>query len=411
MTEWDEEEWKRFEEALRDREPWELAAELELPPPDTGALRELAAQLDGERTAAQNLLEPLLASFDAFQQARIEDNPAFHTRGVIDVLHSNARALRNTQPQFALEAARVAVSIATRLFQVECCSGSVLGRTHVDHAWAYFFVGRYRDAEEALRLADAAFDGDPFATDWDRAHASLVRANTYVETHRLDEASAEAILAAAAFETFGDFHYALAASLVEGGILFMRHHYRDAAGLLDRLAADAQRIGDRLHFARARQTAGNCYIELGEHEKAARYFLDALTVWEELGLDTERVRTKWSIGVLHKSMGDLDGAIVRIDDARRAFEALGIVNDAAIARLELAEVLLLAERPDEVPDLLRNVVVSFTSEGITHNAKIALAYLREAVEAGAIEARIIRHVREYIEELPTHPDSVFLPLT
>jgi tetratricopeptide (TPR) repeat protein len=410
MNEWDEEDWKRFEDALRDREPWELAAELEQPPPDTGTLRELAARLDGERTAAQVRLEPLLTSLAAFDEAEIESDPAFHTRGVVDVLHGRARTLRNTQPQLALAAANAAASIAMKLAQVGSCPGSILGRAHVDHAWAFFFVGRYRDAEEALRRADAAFDDDPFVTDWDRAQASLVRANTYVETHRLDKASAEAVWAAAAFEAFGDFRYALAASLIEGGILFMRRDYHTAARLLDRLAAEAERIGDRLHFARARQTAGNCYVELGEHEKAAQYFFDALVVWDELRLDTERVRTNWSIGVLHKAMGDLEGAIVRIDEARRAFEAMGVVNDAAIARLELAEVLLLADRPDEVPDLLRNVVVSFTSEGIMHNAKLALAYLREAVEAGAIEPRIVRHVRDYLEELPTHPTSGFVPL-
>ena len=409
MNEWDDEDWKRFEDALRDREPWELAAELELPPPDTGVLRDFASRLDHERNAAQAWLEPLLTSQADFERVDVGNDSTYQTRGVVDVLHSVARTLRNTQPQFALVVADAAVSIATRLHQLDSCPGSILGRTHVDRAWALFFAGRYRDVEEALDRAEAAFDDDAFATDWDRAHASLVRANTYVEIYRLDEATAQALWASAVFEAFGDFRYALAASLIEGGILYMRRAYRDGAELLDRLAGDAERIGDRLHFARARQTAGNCYIELGEHAKAARYFADALNVWDELGLETERVRTNWSIGVLRKAEGDLDEAIARIDDARRAFEDMGVINDAAIARLELAEVLLLAERPDEVPDLLRNVVVSFTSEGIMQNAKIALAYLREAVDAGAVEPRIIRHVRDYLEDLPVRPTSVFLP--
>jgi tetratricopeptide (TPR) repeat protein len=180
--------------------------------------------------------------------------------------------------------------------------------------------------------------------------------------------------------------------------------------VLDRLADEAGRTGDRLHFARARQTAGNCYIELGEHAKAAEYFYEALVVWDELGLDTERIRTNWSIGVLQKATGDLNGAITRIDDARRAFEALGIINDAALTRLDLAEVLLLAGRTAEVPELLRDVVVSFTSEGVMRSASIALAYLREAVESGPIEPRLVRHVRDYLEELPAHPTLLFVPL-
>ncbi|HET8773651.1 MAG TPA: tetratricopeptide repeat protein [Thermoanaerobaculia bacterium] len=410
MNDWNEEDWKRFEDALRDREPWELAAELELPPPDAGALRELAARLDEERSVAEELLEPLLVSMAAFQEAQVERDPAFAKRGVVDVLNDAAGTLRKTQPQFALVTAGAAVTIAASLAREGACPGRIVGRTHIEHAWALFLVGHYRDAEEALRSAEAAFDDDPRATDWDRAHGSLVRANLLVETHRLDEASAEAARAAAAFSAFGDSRYFLIASLIEGGILFMRRDYRSAAEVLDRIAEEAARVGDRLHVARARQTAGNCYIDLGEYDRAAAYFLEALAVWDELGLETERVRTNWSIGVLKKATGDLEEAIERIDDARRTFEALGVVNDAAIARLDLAEVLLLAGRPDEVPGLLRNVVVSFTSEGIVHNAKIALAYLREAVEAGAIEPRIIRHVRDYLDELPTHPTSPFAPL-
>ncbi len=410
MNEWNEEDWKRFEDALRDREPWELAAELALPPPDAGALRELAARLDEERSVAEGMLEPLLTSMAAFQRAGVERNPAFAKCGVVDVLNDAAGALRKTQPQFALITAGAAVSIATKLAKAGSCPGRIVGRTHIEHAWALFLVGHYRDAEEALRRADVAFDDDPRATDWDRAHGSLVRANTFVETHRLDEAGVEAARAAAAFSAFGDSRYFLVASLIEGGILFMRREYRSAAEVLDRIAEEAGRVGDRLHVARARQNAGICYIELGEHDKAAAYFFEALAVWDDLGLETERVRTNWSIGVLQKATGDLEGAIERIDEARRTFEALGVVNDAAIARLELAEVLLLAGRPDEVPGLLRNVVVSFTSEGLMHNAKIALAYLREAVEAGAIEPRIIRHVRDYLDELPAHPTSAFAPL-
>ena len=71
MNEWDEEDWKRFEDALRDREPWELATELELPPPDPTPLRALAARLDEERTAAQQLLAPLLTSQESFEGAGV----------------------------------------------------------------------------------------------------------------------------------------------------------------------------------------------------------------------------------------------------------------------------------------------------------------------------------------------------
>jgi tetratricopeptide (TPR) repeat protein len=405
MNEWDEQDWKRFEDALRDRDPWELASELELPPPDAGPLRALAARLDEERTNAQKLLAPLLTSQAAFEGAGVED--LLGTPSSVAVLTSAAIELYARQPSFALAVATAAVNLGARLAAAdELPAPATLGLARVERGKVLFLIGRYREAEEELGLADEAFDRDVFATDWERARAALVRANVYVETHRFDAAIAEARRAARAFRAFGDTSRFLAARLVEGGVFLLQRDFRMAAGVLDGLAEEARSLGDRLHLARALQTAGNCYIELGEHEQAERHFREALALWDELRLPVERVRTNWSIGVLHRSMGDLDEAIDRIDDARRGFEALGIVNDAAIARLELAEVLLLAERASDVPDLLRDVVVSFTNEGLMQNAKIALAYLRESVEAGAIEARMVRHVRDYLE----HPESAFLPL-
>lgn len=411
MNEWDEDDWKRFEDALRDRDPWDLAAELELPPPDLGALRAVAAQLDAERKAAQALIDPLMVSLEAFQDARIEHDPRFWTPAAVSVLTAAAVTLYDRQPLFALAAATAAVTIGAHLAdEDQLPTLSILGMAHVERGKVLFLIGRYREAEVELRFADEVFDEDPFATSWEHARAGLIRANVYAETHRFRESVGEARSAARAFRTFGDTSRFLAARLVEGGALFIQGQFRAAAEVLGPLADEARQAGDLLHLARALQTAGNCSIELRDYGKAAQQFAEASALWQELGRDVERVRTNWSIGALHKAMGDLDGAIERIDDARRSFEALGIVNDAAIARLELAEALLLAERADEVPDLLRNVVVSFTSEGIMQNAKMALAYLREAVEAGAVEARLVRHVRDYLEELPTNPASVFLPL-
>ncbi|MGZ8780790.1 MAG: hypothetical protein ACXW31_12770 [Thermoanaerobaculia bacterium] len=411
MKEWTEEDWQRFEDALRTREPWDMADELRLPPPDLSRLRSLASKLDADRTAAKVRLEPVLTSLSVFTAADVANNPAFRTPPMVSHLTAAAVDLYEREPQFALATATAAVTIAENLAAVnELPTMSLLGFARVERGKVLFRIGRYRDAEEDLRRADEAFDVDPHATEWEHARASLVRANVLAETHRFEDAVAEAKGAARAFEAFGDTARFLAARLLVANVLYLKRDFRAAASVLDELAEEARRVGDLLHLACALQNGGNCAIELGEHQKAGEYFFAALTLWNELGAEVERVRTRWSIGALLRAKGDLEGAIEHIDSARRAFEKMGVVNDAALARLELAEALLLAERPDEVPDLLRNVVVSFTSEGIMHNAKIALAYLREAVEAGALEPRIIRHVRDYLEDLPTNPASVFLPL-
>lgn len=406
----DDEDDDHFEAALRDPEPWNLADQLLTAFPDAAGLRRLAARLDEERNAARDMVEPLLESPERFAAAAVEQDPRFRTAGVVDVLNESARSLRDRQPQFALAVASSAVTLAEALAAVrELPSQLPLGRAHMERAAALYVIGRYREAEEALQSAAAAYRDEPHASDWDFAQLAMVRANIYVETGRLDEAREEAQFAAPVFDAFGDRRYFLAARVIEGHVLFMRRDYRGAAEVLDSVAVAAESAGDRLYVGRALQSAGNCYIELGEHERAAGHFAEALACWKQLGLEVERVRTEWSLGVLHKAAGDYEGAIRRIDAARGEFESLGIVNDAALTRLELAEVLLLADRPAEVPVLLENVVVSFTSEGVMHNARLALAYLREAAETGALEPRVIRHVRTYLEELPTHPTLAFIP--
>jgi len=407
----EEEEWHHVEHALREPEPWTLMDELIVPRSDPRALRELAARLEEERAAAREQLEPLLESPERFEAARVDHDARFQSSAVVEVLTWTAESLHDDRPEFARVISDAAVRIAMNLAGVEQLrSRSLLGCAHLARGKVLFIIGRYRDAEDELRLANDAFAADRRATDWDFARVALMHANVCVETDRLDEALEQASRAATRFGMFGDTARYLAARMVEGHVLFMNRDYGNAARVLDRVAEQARRIGDALHRARACQSAGNCYIELGEPSRAEARLREALALWNELGLEVERIRTNWSLGVLAKARGDLDGAIVRLEDAYRAFEAAGVVNDAAMARLELAEVLLLVGRAADVREVLRGVVVRFTGEGLMRNANVALAYLREAVESGAVEQRVIQHVRRYLEQLPSHADSRFVAL-
>jgi hypothetical protein len=54
-------------------------------------------------------------------------------------------------------------------------------------------------------------------------------------------------------------------------------------------------------------------------------------------------------------------------------------------------------------------MVAFESERMERNARLALAYLHEALAAGTATPSIVRYVRAYLEELPAAPDRVFTP--
>ena len=84
-------------------------------------------------------------------------------------------------------------------------------------------------------------------------------------------------------------------------------------------------------------------------------------------------------------------------------------HDASLVALDLAEALLAIERREEIPEICGSLVEHFNSEGMNANAMKALAYLREAVVSESVTSDMVRHVREYLEDLPRQPARAFVP--
>jgi len=65
---------------------------------------------------------------------------------------------------------------------------------------------------------------------------------------------------------------------------------------------------------------------------------------------------------------------------------------------------------DRVPELCRAVAATFAAEGLSRNAKKALAYLSETVGSGNAAPEDVRHVRTYLARLSVHPQEEFQQL-
>jgi tetratricopeptide (TPR) repeat protein len=402
----------KIDGALRESIAWEIGDDIrtEIAPPPSKTLQAHAWQVDEERMQAHGELGPLLASPLRFRNERVERDPKYQTAGAVVVLYETAKELQEKQPQFALLVANAAVSLASKLALTGALRSMLrLGRAYLEQGRTLFVMGRYRDAEESLDQAEQAYDLDDDTTGWDLATVWLIRANVFVESERLSEARILATAAARQFRIFGDTFLYLNAQLLLAGVLFMEGEYRASAHAAEDVLRQSRARGDALLMGRALQNCGEAYLLLREYERAIPYYLEAYAIWDELGLEAERIRTNWSLATVETETGETESGIRRLDQTYRAFEALGIVNDAALARLPLAEVLLSVWRAEAVPDLLRNLVVSFASDGMMRNARIALAYLNEAVEQNRVSAGLIRHVRSYIERIPLQPTARFVP--
>lgn len=403
---------RAMDEALRDQATWAEADERprkhERPP----QLSDRVMRLEREVAAAEKVLVPVSEFAIRFANSGITRNPAMQTVGGVRALCSLAERLRQRQPAFAVSVAEAAISVATKLkLQGDRWAPAMMTMALREHAAALFITGGFRDAERAALRAEDACSEDPYATPHDFAMIWLIRANICVETERLAEGSLLAAGAAKQFRKFGDTHRALTADMIHGNAMFFASDYRAAAGVYDAIAATARLTGDSLLLARAALNAANAYEKLGEYVPAQTYYAEALALWDELGANTEKTRTEWGLASIKIRNGEFGAGIAGLHDVLREFEATGAANDAALVRLMLAEVLLATGQPDDVPDLVRGIVVTFAAEGMMRSANMALAYLREAVETGEATPAVVRHVRTYLENLPTRPELVFSPIS
>src|SRR5258707_15650440 len=101
--------------------------------------------------------------------------------------------------------------------------------------------------------------------------------------------------------------------------------------------------------------------------------------------------------------GRNDPAITVFEQTWKEFEKLGMESEAALAALELAEALLIVRRAERVPQICRTLLDRFTSAGMTSRAITALAFLREAVAVGQAQPTLVRHVYDFLREIPASP--------
>lgn len=406
-------ELRSFDAALAFDTPWgSFEAGGETAPAEIRALADLLTQ---EETDAETMLAPLLGSPASFRRANVTAMSAMRTAGVARRLCSESRALRERQPMHALVVADAAIAIADQLppsRYPDTLLNELRGSAWLERANVLRYLGRFAEAFDAADIAARAFARSPVAV-FSLAMVDYLRAVLYVETERPEEALRLARKSARVFRQFGEEDRYVHAKMVEGMVLFDRSQYREARDLFLSLVRVAKDLGDAHTLARLYANIADCQLRLNELESADLYLARALSLYEALGMETERIRTRWSIGSLRIATGEIGDGLARLREARREFEHLGLRTDAALVTLDLSEALLAtgdAAAAREAGELCSSVVASFASVGMTGHSLTALAYLNEAFAAGRATPHMVRHVRQYLETHPEQTGRPFVPL-
>jgi tetratricopeptide (TPR) repeat protein len=405
-------ELRAFEATLSLDGVWDTSRSGVDQPP--GELRALAELLAREEAEATQLLSTLLVSPASFRRANVTSNPAMRTAGVARRLSAESRALRERQPMHALVLADAAIAIADQLpprSYPDTLIDELRGSGWLERANVLRYLGRYDEALDALDISARAYAQSPVSV-YSLAVVEYVRAVIFVEIGRLDEALLLARRSARVFRQFGEDDRFVHAKIVEATVLFDRSRYREARELFLSLVQTAKKLGHAATLARLYGNVANCQLRLHELTSAELYFARALSLYEALGLETERIRTRWSIGSLRIANGDIPDGLARLREARREFEQLGLRTDAALVTLDIAEALLADGAPvgvRQAAELCASIVESFTAVGMTGHALTALAFLQEAVAGGRATPALVRQVREYLETNPDHSGIPFVP--
>ncbi|HEX8171958.1 MAG TPA: tetratricopeptide repeat protein [Thermoanaerobaculia bacterium] len=406
-------ELRAFEAALASNAVWQLADSLASPEPPP-LIRELAELLAREDREAAEMLAPLVASPASFRRAHVSAQPTMRTAGVVRRLCDESRALRERQPMHALVVADAAIAIADQLLTDRYpppLIDELRGGAWLERANVLRYLGRHAEAFDALDISERVYARSPVSV-YSIAVVDYVRAVVSVESERLDDALRLARRSARVFRQFGEDERYVHAKMVEATVLFDQHRHAAARELFLSLAAVARSLGKPDTLARLYANVANCDLQLQDLASAEVYFARALSLYEALGLETERIRARWNIGCLRIAAGDVTDGVARLREARREFEELGARSDAALVALDLAEALLAggdARDAAEAQALCTAALESFNAVGMTGHALAALAYLREAFDRGRATPALVRHVRQYLASAPDEHGKPFLP--
>jgi tetratricopeptide (TPR) repeat protein len=404
------EDFRMVTETLRDAATWDQRSVNTAPDENTIAtLRAFADNMAAEDAAAASHVSDLLAGERGTWMAKLNFHPEWRTAGMVRALVARIPAMLDAMPPDALECAHLATSIADGLPD-ESRTAQLHGAAWRERAYALLYVGRYAEADVAVTRAQEILASGTL-TEFDQARVGTVRALIDRLMERLPSAFVAIRKSVATFTAFGDLTRETSAALAHAHLLYNADRYDEAYRLLTAFEQRLRDSSDADSHARVLANLGYCCAQMGRNSDALRYHELASLLCTELGVHTEAVRAKLNIAAILASENRLDEALEAFHGVRTEFTRLGMVIPAAVAGLQIAEIMLSREIYDGVEEICQTAMRAFEAAGIPCSARAltALAFIREASLARRATPELARHVRRYISELPQNETLLFAP--
>jgi tetratricopeptide (TPR) repeat protein len=373
------------------------------------AFAEISQRLREDRDTAPERVNRLLDMDPSGWRPLLQHEPSYCTVGVVEgILASVEKTAHLTWRCFEL------TTLATEIVPLLDESWPVVIRAQVsseawrEHAWALLNLGRYPAAEDAARRARAQIADHPSLA-IDGALAQYVEATAVLRQRRHDDALPLARTAAETFLDFGDKKRYVKARVLEGYALYEAQRLQESTDLWVSLLTDAKAMHDSVTLAYLYNNLGNAQRNLGKNERARRYFGRALALFEVLGQAYAQEIPRVRLGLARISLqdGQFATALAQMEEARRLFARLQMGSGVAAAELDIVEVLIVMRRVHDAERVCRELPSVFREFGMTRNELEAAAFLNECAAEKRLHVAHVRHVREYLRDLPQNPGRPF----
>jgi tetratricopeptide (TPR) repeat protein len=362
-------------------------------------LREVAEQLETEAREARDHLQAVVLDPDGLRLAAIAETEAMHTAGVVRMLCTVSRDLRERNPKQALALANEAVAVAECLpagRYSQSLRGELRASAWLERANVQRYLGDFTEALRSLDQAEAEYLAVPLS-DHPLAMVKYVRSVIFMKSERVSEAAKLAEESARVFRLYGDEERVVHAQLVMGVCLVYSGNALLARDLFRRLLPLARTLGEPATIARCLSNLANVEVDAGELGQASDHFAEAAEFYERLGLRTEVLRARWGHALLVLRMGNIDGGVARLRATAGEMLAIGLTNDHALVMLDMVAALFAIDERKALPAICARLESVFREAGMPENARTALAYLNAAMQSGTVSEPLIEDVKKYIE--------------
>jgi len=368
-----------------------------------GALEFAAAavRIERERESAANIVDRELRQIPIEKWPGLAESPALRNNAALEQMSEEVRKRIERKPLEALAIANVAAAIAESL-PANAYPPAVMSQIRStalrDRANALRYLGRLDEAFDSIETAEARL-GEFAGAAHDRAIVWFVKSMILGQMDHFEEAERVVTAASVVFADVNDLTRFFQAGLIYGNLLVRQKRYEDAQRVFLDLLTVAKSTSDTETEARLYNNIGHCALNLEDYGRANIHFSESIARFTDLGLHAEVPRTNLGAALVLIGKGQVDSGLARLEEARHAFIALGMMGEAGLCALRIIEVLIDRGDTAKARALTGAVIAEFEAAGIDTRAVQAVASLQSSIDADGATGKAVRTVHEFVQGL------------